>query len=208
MKIADGIERRLAPGTIEFRAGAEGELGQLAGYAAVYNERSEDLGGFYEVIAPGAFVNVMDDDVRGVFNHNPSQLLGRLPAGTLSLSSDARGLADVIHLPDTQVARDVVESVKRGDITGQSFAFRVAEDGDDWVVMDDGVLVRTIHVVDRLFDVGPVTYPAYNVTSISTRSLDCVQKLKKCSGKTLTAMQSRHANTFPLDPRNFSNQAV
>jgi HK97 family phage prohead protease len=142
---------------------------KLVGYASVFNVWSEDLGGFRERFLPGAFTNVLKDaDVRALINHNPTLILGRTKANTLSLRQDDTGLWMEVTLPDTQYARDLAESVKRGDIDQMSFAFSVLK--DDWMYADDGTVRRTVIELDSLDDVSPVTYPAYPQTSVSARS--------------------------------------
>ena len=152
---------------------AEGESGppKIGGYAAVFNMRSDLLGGsFIEEIAPGAFDGVMTQDVRALFNHNPNYLLGRTKSGTLKLSLDSRGLHYEIDLPDTQTVRDLVMTpLMRGDMTGSSFTMLVAE--DEWRQEGD-VIVRTIHRISELRDVGPVAFPAYPDATAGQRSLD------------------------------------
>lgn len=143
----------------------------IRGHAAVFNQLSEDLGGFREQISPGAFADaIKTDDVRALFNHNPDYVLGRNLAGTLKMSEDARGLAIEIDPPDTQVARDLVVSMERGDITQMSFGFSVRPNGQNWGKDDEGKVVRTLTKL-RLFDVSPVTYPAYPQTDVAVRSL-------------------------------------
>lgn len=142
---------------------------KLVGYASVFNVWSEDLGGFRERFLPGAFTNVLKDaDVRALINHNPTLILGRTKANTLSLRQDDTGLWMEVTLPDTQYARDLAESVKRGDIDQMSFAFSVLK--DDWAYANDGTVRRTVIELDSLDDVSPVTYPAYPQTSVSARS--------------------------------------
>jgi HK97 family phage major capsid protein/HK97 family phage prohead protease len=139
---------------------AEGNT--LRGHAAVFNVLSEDLGGFRERIAPGAFSEVLQDDVRLLVDHKPPPL-ARTKAGTLRLSQDGRGLAFEADLPSTTAARDLRESVSRGDLDGASFRFTVGEetwDGD----------VRTVVKVASLSDVTVATYPAYPEASIELRS--------------------------------------
>ena len=145
----------------------------ISGYGAVFNQRSNDLGGFVEVIMPGAFDDVLDDDVRALFNHDPMYVLGRNKR-TMSLSVDETGLRyDIPEAPKTQTINDlVIEPMRRGDVNQSSFAFRVAKGGDKWYEDDEGIIVREVHKVSRLFDVSPVTYPAYDSASSTVRSLD------------------------------------
>ncbi|WP_134736933.1 HK97 family phage prohead protease, partial [Escherichia coli] len=79
----------------------------ILGYGSVFNSRSEPLWGFREIIKPGAFDDVLNDDVRGLFNHDPNFILGRSSAGTLSLSVDERGLRYDIVAPDTPTICDL-----------------------------------------------------------------------------------------------------
>jgi HK97 family phage prohead protease len=127
--------------------------------------------GFREQIAPGAFNDaIKDDDVRALFNHDPNILLGRTASGTLQLTTDKRGLKYSVDLPDTAAARDVRELIRRGDVSGSSFGFMVDEDEWDERDVKNGKLpLRTI-LKASLFDVSPVTYPAYPQTSVSARS--------------------------------------
>lgn len=141
---------------------------RLIGYAAMFGEMSEDLGGFRERIAPGAFSKALGGDVRALFNHDSNLILGRTKAKTLTIAEDQRGLRIEITPPDTQVARDLMESVSRGDVDQMSFGFRTIK--DDWEEVD-GELVRTLVEV-RLLDVSPVVFPAYPQTEIALRSMD------------------------------------
>ena len=100
----------------------------LHGYAAVYNVESEDLGGFRERIAPGAFSGVLDADVRALLNHDPSQVLGRTKSSTLRLFDEQRGLRFEVDLPESPLGENVREAVRRGDIDGASFRFVVDRD--------------------------------------------------------------------------------
>ena len=153
-------------GTIELRDD-DGER-RISGYAAVFNTLSENLGGFREQIAPGAFDPVMDNDVRALFNHEPHLILGRTTADTLSLETDDHGLRYQIDPPDTQYARDLIKSIERKDVTQSSFAFWVED--DKWDEDDEGRVIRTIKQFRRLYDISPVTYPAYPDTSVAARS--------------------------------------
>lgn len=160
------IERR-AYRIVEMRAAGEDGTPVISGHAAVFNEESEDLGGFVERIAPGAFTNTLTRaDVRALWNHNADYPLGRMKSGTLTLAEDERGLAFEIQVPDTQYGRDLVVSMKRGDVDQMSFAFATIKDNWEQV---DGRVVRTLLEVE-LYDVSPVTYPAYPQTSAAVRS--------------------------------------
>lgn len=148
----------------------------LRGHAAVFDDLSQNLGGFREKIDPGAFDDVLNDDVRAVFNHDPNFILGRTEAGTLKISTDAKGLVYEVELPDTSQGRDLAVSIERGDITQSSFRFSVEDDA--WTEDDDGRTVRTIKKVARLVDVSPVTYPAYLNADVGKRSLENFKKGK------------------------------
>jgi HK97 family phage prohead protease len=141
----------------------------IRGYASVFNKDSEDLGGFTERIAPGAFSEVLNDDVRCYFNHDSNLLLGRTTSGTLRLSQDSRGLFYECDLPNTSYANDLTVLMERGDVTQSSFGFFI---GDDVWEERDGVVYRTILKVSRLLDVSPVSMPAYpDATSEIKRDL-------------------------------------
>lgn len=172
------IEKRTLPEQLcELRSSVDGDGAEgarsIGGYAAVFNTRSALLGGtFIEQIATGAFDDVMGDDVRALFNHDPNFVLGRTVSKTLVLSLDTRGLSYTINPPDTQTVRDMVLApIARGDVSGSSFRFRVAEDGDEWR-QEGQLIVRTIHRFQKLIDVSPVTYPAYDESHVAQRSLD------------------------------------
>ena len=155
---------------VETRLKTKGNKKIVEGHAAVYNDLSEDLGGFREKISPGAFDNVLDNDIRAFFNHDPNFLLARTTSGTLKVSTDKRGLKYSFEVPDTTAGRDLLVSMERGDITQSSFAFQVEK--DSWSDGKTGE-IRTIEKVARLFDVSPVSIPAYpsaNDLSIAKRS--------------------------------------
>jgi HK97 family phage prohead protease len=144
----------------------ESETPALEGYAALFDTLSEELWGFRERIAKGAFAKTIKaDDIRFLFNHNADHVLGRNRAKTLSLNEDDQGLKFRVA-PGTQFAGDLAESVKRGDIDQCSFGFYVVT--DNWK-KENGVIVRTLEEVE-LFDVSLVTYPAYKDTTASVRS--------------------------------------
>ena len=135
--------------------------------------------GLVERIMPGAFDRALRDadDVRALYNHDPNMVLGRTRSGTLSLVSDQRGLRYEIALPDTQLGRDLPALLRRGDVSGSSFSFSLGDRAADqsWVKQNDGTTVREIRSA-VLYDVGPVTFPAYAGTSAHTRSLDDIER--------------------------------
>jgi HK97 family phage prohead protease len=151
----------------EFRA--EGDAPKITGHAALFNTDAEIGGRFTERILPGAFSDsIATGDVRALYNHNPDMVLGRNKANTLRLVEDERGLSVEIDLPDTQVARDLTTSIKRGDVSGMSFGFMVPTGGAAWTE-ESGKTIRTLKRVN-LLDVSPVTFPAYIETDVSVRS--------------------------------------
>jgi HK97 family phage prohead protease len=163
------IERRAYVANLSLEE-RDGSPPKIRGHAAVFNQLSEDLGGFREQISPGAFATaIVEDDVRALFNHDPNFVLGRNRSGTLLMSEDEGGLAVEIDPPDTQWARDLMQSMRRGDISQMSFGFRVDKGGQSWAKTDQGS-IRTITKA-RLFDVSPVTFPAYPQTDVAVREL-------------------------------------
>ena len=159
----------------EMRISETDEGSILEGYAAVFNSYSQDLGGFREKINPGAFAKTLNDgaDVRALFNHDSNLILGRTKSKTLELSEDDKGLYYRVKLPDTSYAKDLIVSLKRKDITQNSFGFRVVS--DTWST--DGKK-RALNEV-KLFDVSPVTYPAYPDATAAKRSLEAFKSSKE-----------------------------
>lgn len=176
------MERRIVTRSVaEIREAGDGSK-RIGGYAAVYYDGTAATEyelwpeGPVERILPGAFDKaITGDDVRALWNHDASALLGRKSAGSLRLSSDNVGLRYEIDLPDTTVGRDVYELVKRGDVTQSSFAFEVLS--EEWKKLA-GVRVRELSSL-KLFDVSPVTYPAYTGTSVGMRSESGIEEARK-----------------------------
>jgi hypothetical protein len=191
------MERRIA--STEVRASAAGKELRISGYAACYGVLSGDLGGFKERLAKRSFDRVLSTkpDVVALLNHDSNNVLGRTTSGTLKLNGDDKGLEFSCLLPNTQAGRDTHESVRRGDLSGCSFAFNCDErsDGscrDAWDDEEDEiedekelglrsrqgnrkrVVVRTINDFSRLLDVSVVTYPAYSKTSVDARNINVV----------------------------------
>lgn len=152
----------------------EPESRHIEGYGSVFNERSLDLGGFVEMIAPGAFDGVIErSDVKCYLDHNPEKGIlarSRNGKGSLSLVVDEKGLRYEFDAPHTNLGDEVVEGLKRGDYSQSSFAFTV--DDEVWTKEADGSYLRTITKIGGLYDVSIVANPAYEGTSVALRSLD------------------------------------
>ncbi len=152
----------------EFRIDGEPGKRKIVGYAAVFNKLSQNLGMFREKIRPGAFAKtIQESDIRALVDHMPEKIIGRTKNKTLTLAEDEHGLRVEINPPATSYANDLVASIDRGDIDQMSFGFRTIK--DEWDETDPKDLVRTLVEV-KLFDVSPVTFPAYTQTSVSVRS--------------------------------------
>jgi len=174
------IERRVLPMDVVMRAGDGEESGRLIGHAAVFNEWTKIsepwFGDLYEEqVAPGAFrKTIKEGDIRALWNHDPNIVLGRLKAGTLELKEDDAGLAATITPPDNEWGRPVLDAVRRGDVSGMSIAFQVVK--ESWTIPDKekepGALRKRVIREAKLFEVSPVTFPAYPQTDIGARSDD------------------------------------
>lgn len=169
------LERRAFVTGLEIEAREDGKR-RLRGHAAVFNELSEDLGGFREQITPGAFAEAIErDDVRLLINHDGLPL-ARNRSGTLKLVEDNRGLLIEADLDegDPDVQR-LLPKLQRGDVNQMSFGFSVKPGGQDWAKDDEGRTIRTLKKL-RLFDVSVVTYPAYPQTDVAVRELRMWEK--------------------------------
>lgn len=166
-------ERRFTTVRVEVRAA--GETRTIGGYAALFDSPSQNLGGFREFIAPGAFNRAASRNWPGSgtgvlarYNHDDNLLLGNTDSGTLRLSVDETGLRYDVDVPETGNSAGIYELVQRGDVRSSSFAFMT--DDDEWSTDDSGFPVRTLRQV-QLLDVAPVNTPAYLDTSVGLRSL-------------------------------------
>jgi len=156
------------------RAAGGGQARRIQGTAIVYDRESEVLGGwFVEVIRPGAVTEALrKSDVRCLFNHDPNLLLGRTVSGTLTLKDTRTALEYDCEAPATQVAADLLVLLDRGDVSQSSFAFTIAEDRWTFSKDPDKPSFREVLKIDELFDVSPVTYPAYPQTEAYARCVE------------------------------------
>jgi len=139
---------------------------RIVGHATVFNRLSEDRGGFFVVMSPGAFArSIAEDDVRVLFNHKADYILGRSTNGTLRMAVDDVGLLIDAELSDTQWGRDTFTSIKRGDITQMSIGGMIVAE----TAHSDAD--TTIYTVDefKLWDVSPVTYAAFEQTDVGVK---------------------------------------
>lgn len=167
-------EKRYSDSALELREekSEDGSIGTVSGYAAVFNELSEELGVFFkfrEKIAPGAFANSISGDVRAFWSHNPDFVLGRTKNETLSLNEDGKGLRFSLKLPDTQAGRDALTLIRNRTVTGMSFGFFIEEDAWKRGSKTEAP-IRTLLKVN-LFEVSPVAFPAYPQTEVQARSV-------------------------------------
>lgn len=134
----------------------------VAGYGAVFNSRSENLGGFFEYISPDAITSetIEKSDVRALINHDQNLVLARSTSGTLKLDVDEKGLRYEFDIPETSYGKDLAINMKNGNISQSSFAFIVGD--DEWSTDENGNDIRTITKIERLYDISPVVYPAYS----------------------------------------------
>lgn len=174
------VERRYltTPVKVEKRAEDETELSVVEGYAALYNKRA-DIGWFDEEILPGAFDDVLNDDVRCLKNHDPNYILARSVngKGTLELFLDEKGLGYRYTTPDISYAKDLQRSIELGDVSQSSFSFKAKE--VVWIEKEGENELRQIKKIETLYDVSPVTFPAYQDTTVGKRSWEAHLEEKK-----------------------------
>lgn len=155
----------------------------VSGYAIVFNSDSNDLGGFIERIDPNSLDGVVEkSDVLCLLNHNEDRgVLARSNKGegSLTLEIDEIGLKYTFEAPNTALGDELLEGLRRGDISTSSFAFTVGK--DSWSKMENGTYLRTINSINELFDVSPVYRAAYDATSVKadSRGLDAIKKQEK-----------------------------
>lgn len=157
----------------------------IQGYGSVFDVQSRILYDvdkkrfFIEIIERGAITDelIQNCDIKALMEHNKQRLLARsnMGVGSLALSVDDYGMAYKFESPNTQDGNDAIEMIKRGDLFGSSFAFWTDEKKNVSYERKDGVLFRTVHKIDRLFDVAIVSDPAYFGTDVTVRSLAAIE---------------------------------
>lgn len=191
------IERRVFLSEVEVRSAGENQH-NIVGYAYKFNARSQNLGGFKETILDGAGAeSIKTDDIRALVNHDPNLILGRNMAGTLRVAEDSTGLHYEINADErVSYVRDLLISLERGDVTQSSFGFQVNPDGETWTRDTDDFPLRSVSSL-RLFDVSPVTYPAYLTSEavIGKRCLDMA-----------AALSEQRSELYIPDPEPLSNR--
>lgn len=176
----------------------------VEGYAVVFNSQSEDLG-FYETINPAAITEevLMRSDVFCLFNHDQDKVLARSKYGTgsLQLQLDERGLKYTFTAPNTDLGDELLEYIKRGDLSTSSFAFTVSTDkgSEVWTTGRDGRQYREIFRIDELHDVSPVWNPAYSSTSVSQRTLDKLNQLREMQDEKEKEVQEQEETVEKTD---------
>lgn len=207
------LERRFfgTPPTLQTREGADTRLAVIAGYAALFNVRTVIRGwfeDFEESIAPGAFARALKEqhDVRSLFNHDVNIVLGRTKNGTLVLREDEKGLWTETAPVDTQQARDVVENIRVGNVDQMSFAFVPKE--TKWTFSKDKKVLDHCEILDvDLYDISPVTFPAYEETSV-----ELVEKQRKRASelhqRARTAWERASAPAEPVIVRGLCPEVV
>ena len=179
--MAGATRERATIGTVTLkRAEGDDDSRVIEGYALKFNEYSQNFGGWFEIIEPGALDGVLDiSDVRALFNHDPNHTLARARPGssknTLVLTVDEIGLHYRFTAGNTAIANDLVEMLERGDVSQSSFQFSLKDWA--WINDDDKGEVRVIKKFKKIFDVCPVTFPAYTNTEATVRSFEEYQNV-------------------------------
>lgn len=186
-------KRFVAQTSAEVRAAGDGAT--IDGYGALFNRETVIGMWFREVILPGAFKDsIVGGDIRVAFNHDPNYILGRTTAKTATVEEDERGLRYSATPPSTRA--DVIESIKRRDVTGSSFEFSIESDDDEeWDYSEVKAGKLPLRRIKRctLFETGPVAWPAYDDTTVSARARDRVEEAKRVREAADAAEQATEA---------------
>lgn len=204
------IERRYVP--TEFRSRVEKRGGSdrliIEGYAYRFHKRSQNLGGFVEQILPGAGAEAAEnDDIRALFNHDASLILGRNTSGTLRVGEDSEGLPYEIDADMRQsYVSDLAIAMERGDVNQSSFGFRAVD--VDWGLTEDEFPLRSVAKMG-LFDVSPVTYPAYtsSTSGLGKRAVEEFYAKRGLSPDAISMVEALRDNSDePLPTYDFHNE--
>lgn len=164
----------------QFTTREDGEELRIEGYFAIFNSNYKMFADASESIAPGAFTNALNDDIRALINHDTTLVLGRNTAGTLQLREDDKGLwGSILINPNDSDAMNIYARVQRGDVSQCSFGFDILDEETEF--LDDGSVHWTIKAV-KLYEVSICTFPAYEATSVDARKKD-FEALKKRSNE-------------------------
>ncbi len=151
----------------------------IEGYAVVFNVLSADLGGFREIIRPGAINQdlINSSDIIANMNHRDDYMMARLRngKGNIDLTIDQHGLKFKFECPETAKGEELLQHVKRGEITQCSFAFSLDyldKGSEKWTVNSDGTQVREILKIEKLYDISCVINPAYEATECQARDIE------------------------------------
>lgn len=160
-----------------FKTREDGEEKRIEGYFAVFNSIYEIAPGMTESIAPGAFSETLDGDIRALTDHETMYVLGRNGASTLELREDDKGLwGSILINPNDQDAMNLYARVERGDVNQCSFGFDILSEETDF--REDGSVHWTITSV-KLYEVSVCTFPAYAETSVEARKEQREQIIKR-----------------------------
>lgn len=182
--------------SIEIRTASEDKDSRtIEGYALVFNSLSEDLGGFREQIIPEAVDGMIEaSDILALLNHDQSRGVlarSRYGVGSLNLEIDEVGLKYRFEAPHTALGDEVLEYLRRGDITSSSFAFVI--ETDNWDKQSDGTYIRTIKKFRRLYDVSPVFEPAYQHTTVCARFAEIQEEERKAAEEAMRLAEEKRA---------------
>ena len=170
MRLDDRENRTLSADRSELRSVTEDGVIRFRGSGAVFDVVSDEMIFGEETISPGAFTKTLGEaDIRSLWNHDSNWPLGRNKSDTLRLEQTSKALLYEVDAPDTQWARDLAVSIERRDVSQSSFGFRVVK--DEWLVDTEKDIDRRRLIELHLYDVGPVTFPAYPQTDVAVRSM-------------------------------------
>ena len=184
-KMKNEKETRNRPTNIELRELEKEGNRTIGGYALKYNERSEILTDYWgdefvEEFAPGAFEKSLQErNQKALWNHKTELPLGSVKSGTLRFNSDSTGLNYDIDLPNNSWGDDALESIKRGDVDGSSFAFTVVDDKWSEIEIEGRTILKRTVLEAEIHEVSPSTFPAYSSSEIKLRSLKNYKNEKK-----------------------------